>query len=130
MATWADVQNHLRTKYGRHIGADNPNLIALDFECSGGRAQRILISTFEAVSKGWILFRSRVCERSLLDPEEALRRNSGFAVGFLALAEDHYELVYTTQLDTLDLDELELPLHVLTDTADQMERELTGSDRW
>lgn len=130
MKTWADVQSHLGTKYAEHISVVNPNLLALDFPCSGGRAQRILISTFEAMGKGWVLFRSRVCERSRIDPEEALRRNSGFAVGFLAIAEDFYELVYTTQLNTLDLDELELPIHVLTDTADQLEREFTGGDRW
>lgn len=130
MATWAEVQHHLRKKYASQISADNPNLMALDFPCSGQRAQRILLSTFEAVGKGWVLFRSRVCERARIDPEEALRRNAGFAVGFLAISEDHYELVYTAQLNTLDLDELELPLHVITDTADQLEREFTGGDNW
>ncbi len=112
------------------LAVSENNMLALDFECEGGRAQRILISSFEALGKNWILFRSRVCERSRLDPEEALRRNAGFAVGFLALSEDFYEIVYTTQLNTLDIDELELPLHSLTDTADQLERELTGTDRW
>ncbi len=128
MATWNDVQNHVRGKY--KIAQEDPNLIALDFECTDGRAQRILISSFEAMGKTWVLFRSRVCEISRLDPREALRRNASFAVGFLAISEDFYELVYTTQLNTLDIDELELPLHGLTDTADELERELTGTDRW
>lgn len=128
MATWTNVQSHLRSKYKLYL--DEPNLIALDFECEDGRAQRVLVSTFDAMGKSWILFRSRVCELQRLEPEEALRRNAGFAVGFLALSEDHYEIVYTTQLNTLDIDELELPLHALTDTADQLERELTGTDLW
>jgi hypothetical protein len=128
VATWTDVQNHLR---GRYVFAEEqPNLIALDFECQGGRAQRILISAFSALNKKWLLFRSRVCERSRLDPEEALRRNSIFAVGYLALSEGFYEIVYTEQLDTLDIDELEIPLRALSDTADDLERELTGTDRW
>lgn len=128
MATWQDVQNLLKSRYV--LAEDRQNLMALDFECQNGRAQRILVSPFGALGKNWILFRSRVCERSLLEPEEALRRNAGFAVGFLALSEDFYEIVYTTQLETLDVDELEIPLRALSDTADELERELTGVDRW
>ncbi len=128
MATWGEIQNHIRGKY--RLAVEEPNMLALDFECDDGRAQRILISSFEAMGKNWILFRSRVCELSRLDPEEALRRNASFAVGFLALSENHYEIIYTAQLNTLDIDELELPLHSLSDTADQLERELTGTDRW
>lgn len=128
MITWDEVRSYLKQNY--RIAIDEPNLLALDFECKDGRAQRILVSSFEAMHKAWVLFRSRVCERSRLDPIEALRRNSGFAVGFLALSEDHYEIVYTAQLNTLDIEELEVPLHALTETADQLERELTGADRW
>jgi hypothetical protein len=128
MATWESVRDHLRQKYP--ISVDKEKLIALDFVCADNRAQRILVSVFEAMGRQWVLFRSRVCEQSLLDPIEALKRNSGFAVGFLAVSEGHYEIVYTAQLNTLDPDELELPLHALTDTADKLERELTGTDRW
>ena len=128
MATWNDVTKHLRSRY--QIALEEPNLIALDFECADGRAQRILVSAFDAMGKSWLLFRSRVCELARMDPLEALRRNSSFAVGFLAVAEGHYEICYTTQLNTLDIDELELPLHALTETADELERELTGTDRW
>jgi len=128
VATWQDVQNLLKNRYV--LAEDRQNLMALDFECDGGRVQRILVSPFTALGKSWILFRSRVCERSRLDPAEALRRNSGFAVGFLALADDFYEIVYTTLLETLDVDELAIPLRALSDTADALERELTGTDRW
>lgn len=128
MATWVDIQQHLRSRY--KLAVDEENLAALDFECEGGRAQRILISSFPAMGKKWVLFRSRVCEQSRLNPVEALRKNSDFAVGFLAISENHYEIVYTAQLNTLDIDELELPLHVLSETADRLEKELTGSDRW
>lgn len=128
MATWTDVQKHLRGKY--RLSADEPNLVAIDFETTQGRAQRILVSSFDALGKSWVLFRSRVCEESELDPVDALRRNAGFAVGFLALAEGHYEVVYTAQLGTLDINELEVPLDALTVTADELEKELTGRDRW
>ena len=128
MATWEDVQSHLRNKYP--ISVDDKKMMAIDFACTDGRAQRILVSVFEAMGKQWVLFRSRVCEQSRLDPIEALKRNSGFAVGFLALAEGHYEIAYTAQLNTLDPDELEVPLHAITETADKLEKELTGSDRW
>jgi hypothetical protein len=128
MTTWDDVLAHLRSTY--RLTVDEPGKVVLDFECDEERAQRIVVSTFEAMGKGWVLFRSRVCELSRLDPVEALRRNSTFAVGFLAISDEHYEICYTSQLDTLDIDELELPLHALTDTADTLERELTGTDRW
>ena len=128
MATWSDVQNHLRSRYA--LAEDRPDLVALKFECAGARAQLIQVSSFSALGRGWVLFRSRVCEQSRMDPVEALRRNSRFAVGFLALTDGYYEIAYTAQLETLDIDELEIPLRVLSDTADELERELTGTDQW
>lgn len=128
MATWEDVKTHLRTKF--QIMQEDRSYVVLNFSLSQNRTQRIVINSFEAMNKRWLLFRSRVCERARLDPEEALRRNSSFAVGFLALSEGFYEVVYTVQLDTLEVDELLIPIYALVDTADQLERELTGGDAW
>lgn len=128
MATWDDVKQHLRSKF--QIMQEDRSFVVLNFALNQNRAQRIVISAFEAMNKRWLLFRSRICERARLDPEEALRRNSSFAVGFLALSEGFYEVVYTVQMDTLEIDELEIPIFAIVDTADQLERELTGGDTW
>jgi hypothetical protein len=128
VVTWDDVKKHLRGKF--QIMQEDHAYVVLNFALHQNRSQRIVISSFEAMNHRWLLYRSRICERARLDPEEALRRNSSFAVGFLALSEGFYEVVYTLQMDTLEVDELEIPIYALVDTADQLERELTGSDTW
>ena len=130
MASWADVQTHMRANY--KLVADEPTWMSLDFRFPNGRLQRIILTTFEALGKHWIGFRSRICKRSQMDPEVAVLKNGNFAVGFIGLsgegADAFYEFVYTTVLETLDPDELELPLHVVTRTADELEAELTKED--
>jgi hypothetical protein len=130
MATWADVQSHMRSNY--HLAADEPAWLSLDFQFENKRLQRIVLSTFEALGKHWVCFRSRICRRDQMEPEEACRRTAGFAVGAIGLSgegtEAWYEMIYSAQLESLDPDELELPLHVICDTADRLEDEFTKGD--
>ncbi len=130
MATWADVQAHMRSNY--HLAADEPQWLSLDFQFENKRLQRIVLSTFEALGKHWVCFRSRICRKDQMSPEAACRKTAGFAVGAIGLVgegdQSWYEMIYATQLESLDPDELELPLHVICRTADEIEAEVTKED--
>ncbi|MBI2895363.1 MAG: hypothetical protein HYY06_17545 [Deltaproteobacteria bacterium] len=130
MATWAEVQNHMRSTYT--LAADQPEWLSLDFQFENKRLQRIILSTFQALGKNWVSFRSRICRREQMDPEVAVRKTGNFAVGAIGLIGEgdnaYYEMIYSTMLETLDPEELELPLHVICRTADEIEAEITHED--
>ena len=124
MPTWADVQEYARSKY--KLAADDENSFKLVFEYENDRLQAVIVSRFEAMGREWCDFASAACKLDQLSPEQALKKNFEFAVGALCLDEDIYVVRYSVQLDTMDMEEFELPLHVVATTADKIEREFAG----
>ena len=128
MPTWSDVQEYARSKY--ELTEDTENNFKLFFEYQNDRLQAVIVSRFEAMGREWVDFASACAKREDLDPEVALQRNFGFAVGGLCLDKGVYVVRYSVQLDTMDMDEFELPLHVVARTADKLEQEITGKDEF
>ena len=128
MPTWSDVQEYARSKY--ELTEDNENSFKLIFEYQNDRLQAVIVSRFEAMGREWVDFASACAKREDLDPEVALQRNFGFVVGGLCLDKGVYVVRYSVQLDTMDMDEFELPLHVVARTADKLEQEITGKDEF
>ena len=129
MAAWEDVRRFLEEHY-RVTEADDERLgVLLSFD--NQRRQHVTVYRFEAYDRQWLGFETRICRKELLEPEEACRLNVKMPVGHVALdSEGFYVARHTALLDTLDLDELLLPLHVVTSLADKLEEELTGRDVW
>lgn len=135
MPTWAEIQEYARTKY--KLAEDNPDSFKLVFEYQNRRLQAVIVSRFEAMQREWVDFASACCRRDQMDPEVALERNFSFAVGALALDTldenpDHkiYVVRYSVLLATMDMDEFELPLHVVASTADKLEQEFARNDEF
>lgn len=128
MPTWSEIQEYARSKY--ELSEDNENSFKLIFEYQNDRLQAVIVSRFEAMNREWVDFASACCKREELEPEQALQRNFGFAVGALCLDDDVYVVRYSVQLDTMDMEEFELPLHVVARTADKLEQEITGKDEF
>jgi hypothetical protein len=126
MPTWAEVKEYARSKYD--LAEDSENSFKLVWEYGNNRLQQIVVSRFEAMEREWCDFASPACKRDELDPETALKKNYGFALGALCLDGDVYVVRYSTQMATMDLDEFELPLHVVASTADQIEAEFSSND--
>jgi hypothetical protein len=85
-----------------------------------GRLQRINVRRFTAFNEEWIELTSAACKKEEMSPEVALRKNINFAVGALCLAGAPGQ----------ELDEFELPLHVVASTADQLEMEFSAGDQF
>ncbi len=126
MPSWGEVQEYARSKY--KLAEDNENNFKLVFEYQNKRLQAVIISRFEAMNRDWCDFASACCKLNEMSPETALRKNMGFAVGAIALDRDIYVVRYTCQMGTMDMEEFELPLHVVASTADQIEQEFSASD--
>lgn len=126
MPTWAEIQAYVREKYTLH--EDEEKHFTLVWEYRNNRYQKITVTQFEAMNKEWVDFASAACRRDQLAMEVALERNFGFALGALSLDGDVYVVRYSTLMETMDLDELEIPLHVVAQTADELEQEFADTD--
>ena len=126
MPSWAEVQDYVRKQYKLH--EDNDDSFKLIWEFRNNRFQMITVTRFTAMDREWVEFTSAACRRDEMPPEVALTKNFQFAVGAIALDGDVYVVRYSAQLATMDLDELELPLHVVAQTADSIEAEFTRKD--
>ncbi|NOY90500.1 MAG: hypothetical protein GXP55_04760 [Deltaproteobacteria bacterium] len=128
MPTFDEVREYAKSRY--EFSEDSAERFSLVFEYESGRMQKVVISRFEAMDREWCDFASACCSREQLSPEDAVRKNWDFAVGALALEGDTYVIRYSLSLATMNLAEFELPLHVVARTADTLERELTGGDKF
>lgn len=128
MPSWGEVQEYARSKY--KLAEDNENSFKLVFEYQSKRLQAVIISRFEAMNRDWCDFASACCKLNEMNPEVALRKNMQFAVGAICLDRDIYVIRYTVQMGTMDMEEFELPLHVVASTADAIEQEFSASDQF
>ena len=127
MAGWSDVKGLAKAKF--KVTHDDGDTFEVLFEYKTGRHQKVVVTHFEAFECTWVRFRSMVCRKDEMDPSVALAWNSEFSVGALALMDDHYAILHSTPLDTLDPEELERPLRILAYVADTLERDYTrGKD--
>ncbi|MFT5357091.1 MAG: hypothetical protein ACI9KE_004322 [Polyangiales bacterium] len=126
MPTWSEVQDYARSKY--KLAEDNENSFKLVFEYENDRLQAVIISRYEAMGREWCDFASAACTVEQMPPATALRKNFEFAVGALTLDQDIYVVRYSVQMATMDMEEFELPLHVVSTTADKIEQEFGKSD--
>ncbi|MEM7606649.1 MAG: hypothetical protein AAF411_14930 [Myxococcota bacterium] len=126
MPTWSEVQEYARSKY--KLDQDNENSFKLVFEYANERLQAVIVSRYEAMGREWCDFASAACKLEQMPPEVALKKSFEFAVGALTLDEDIYVVRYSVQLATMDMEEFELPLHVVATTADKIEQEFGDQD--
>lgn len=133
MPTWAEVQEYARSKY--NLAEDHEYHFSLVFVYGdSGRAQKVLIRRFTAFNQEWIDFSSACCQKDEMHPIVALKKNADFAVGNLCLdgpeGQELYIFRYSVPLATMDMEEFELPLHVVASTADQLEGQFAAGDRF
>lgn len=126
MPTWDEVKEFARSKYD--LADETEDSFKLVWEYGNQRRQQIVVSCFTAMDRDWCDFTSAACRRDQLDAAVALERNFQLAMGALCLDGEVYVVRYSTALATMDLEEFELPLHVIASTADQLEHEFAGGD--
>ena len=127
MPSWTDVKLLAASRY-KMIHDDGESFEVL-FDYKTGRHQKIMVTHLHAFNVPWIRFRSFVCHRNDMDPLVALAWNAELSLGALALIDDHYAVLHTTALDTLDPEEFDRPLRIISIVADKLEKDYTrGKD--
>ena len=128
MPTWGEIQEYARSKY--KLAKDEEHWFSLVFAYDSDRRQLVRCKHFKAFDQDWIEFASACCKHDEMSPAVALKKNNDYAVGGIALDGDVYIFKYTIPLTNLDIDEFELPLHVVASTADQIEGQFAAQDKF
>jgi hypothetical protein len=127
MPTWAEIKEYAVSKYT--LNHNEERYFSLTWEYDGGRSQMIWVRNYQSMDRDWIEFRTFVCHGGDMDPLLALQKNAEFTIGALAVDGDgDYMMIHNAPLAGLDPDEFELPLMVLSRTADQLEQEHSAKD--
>lgn len=128
MPSWGEIQEYARSKY--KLSRDEDDHFALIFSFPDGRSQQIFVKRFDAFEQECIEFRTPVCKQEDMDATLALTKNAEFAIGALVLEQGLYFLMHNAMLRNLDMDDFELPLHVLASCADDLEQEHAAGDEF
>lgn len=134
MPTWSELKHFARSNYEVEDD-DDEDTFAVLFTLPGERRQLVRVSRVIAQElereREWAVFQSYVCRGRKLEPERALRKNASLLIGALAIdGAGDYFITHAAQLDTMDAAEFEVPIAQIAKTADSLEAELTGEDRY
>ena len=129
MKTWDSLRGHIKSNYV--VTEDTPDMLVLVFDVGGGRRQAVYVRKLILEGSEWAEISTPVCVEADIDSRDALERNADFVVGALALLRSG-TVVYrhSLPLKDLDLDEFEVPFHLIVNIGDRLEHEFTGADNF
>lgn len=126
MATWEDLRAYIASKY--EIESERPKSVKMWFNMDEGRRQSIVVGE---VGDDWGSILTKVAQEEQVNLRDLLVRNSEMTIGSLSLAEDGgVMLEQSFPLEILAPHAFEVMLHTMLLTADELERELTGEDKY
>jgi hypothetical protein len=128
MATWADVVEYVHSRY--NVADERPNMIKLVFEVGGLRTQVVFIwrlALMDGVEE-WVQIESPFGVLGQVDLAAALQQVSETVCGGIALYNNTVTFRHAVPLENMNINEFERPLTLVTSTADNFERALTGGD--
>ena len=129
MSTWADLVTYVHSNY--KVSDESQNSIKLVFETGNLRSQVVVLwhLTLER-GEEWVQIESPFGELGQVDLNAALQHVGNTVCGGLALVGNLVTFRHSLPLANININEFEGPLHMVTGTADQLERTLTGGDRF
>jgi len=130
MATWGDVVTYVRSTY--KIADEKPDAIKLVFEVGGLRTQVVMLwhLTLAGGSDEWVQIESPIGPIASVDLRRALETVGDTVCGGLGKLGDLVTFRHAVPLDNININELEVPLALVTSTADDLERKLVGGDQY
>jgi hypothetical protein len=133
LANWEQLKKFVHDNYV--VSDDVGGGLKLEFVGEDKRTQLMFITYFSLNngSEGWVTLESPVGKTSEIDLTRALAGAGGVVCGGLALWDADPNLVmmkHALPLENLDANELVRPMQLLATSADKLEQELTGEDRF
>ena len=126
MATWNDIQKHMRGRY--KLADDQPDMMSMVWTYEEGRHQKIIVRRFEAAGQDMVEFKSAFARKGQVEPEVLLRDNAQLPLATAALSGDVYLVVYNALIRTLDDASFEFILARVAAVADTLEEKYGSSD--
>ena len=128
MATWNDVVGYVRNNY--KVAEEGPNKIKLIFDTGDLRSQMVFIwhVTLDQGNEEWVQIESPFGELGTLNLAHALQHLADMVCGGMGLVGNVVTYRHAVPLENLNINEFERPLALVTTTADNLERALTGGD--
>jgi hypothetical protein len=130
MASWTELTDYVRANY--KIADEQPDLVKMIFNTGGLRSQIVLLAhqVLRDGSEEWVLIESPVGPVAKIDLQSALRQVGQMVCGGAGMVGDLLTIRHAVPLVNLDINEFERPLHLVTVTADRLEKELIGGDEF
>jgi hypothetical protein len=130
VATWNDLQAYIHNYY--HVEDEGDDFIKLRFDVGGLRSQVVVVwhRRLSGTNEDWIQIESAIGELGQVDLEKAVKQVGETLVGGLSLLGNLVTFRHAVPLEDLSINEFESPLQLVTTAADQLERDLTGRDRY
>ena len=125
MATWASVEDYIRTNY--KVADQSGSFLQLIFNTSAGRSQMVMVTS----AGGLVQFISPFASLQQVSIEQvfAVMRAESILLGITGV--DGTLLVTHSQLmETADAEEIDMGLGLVAETADLLEAALAGMDRY
>ena len=128
MATWTELKDYVRAHY--KIADEQSDMVKMVFGTGGLRSQVVLLVRQSLMdgTEDWVQIESPVADAKDVDLLRALKSVGQVVCGGAGMVEDLLTLRHAVPLANLDINEFERPLHLVTTTADRLEKELVGSD--
>lgn len=128
MATWEDLTGYIGNHY--KVADQQDGLVKLIFEFDDLRSQVVIVSkaTLAGGAEEWLLIQSPFAKVGAVDPNSVLEFMSDMVCGGLARIGDLLTVRHAVPLANLNINEFERPLHLVTFTADMLEKKFAGRD--
>jgi hypothetical protein len=128
MATWSDVQDHMRSSY--RLQSDEPQALAMTWSYEDGRTQRIMVRRCVADGYDMVEFKSPFARLGRAEPLELLRENVRLPFGAVALSGDVFLVVHNADLADLDVPRFDRLLQQVARLADRLEHKYGRQDEF
>lgn len=119
MATWQDLQAHMRNTY--RLQLDEADAMSMAWAYDDGRTQKIVVRRFKTGSHDMVEFKSPFAKVGAPDPLELLRENARLPVGAVALSGETYIVVHNAEVVHLSIAAFDDLLAKVAGLADRLE---------
>jgi hypothetical protein len=126
MATWADIQAHMRATY--KLQEDEPEVLRMMWTYEDDRSQKVTVRCFQAFDREMVEVKSAFALRESVDPTVVLEENSKLPLATIALSGNVYLVVYNALMESLTLEDLDFLLSRVAGVADTLEEKYVQTD--
>ena len=130
MADWQEFKAWVASKYVLLNSGDN--FFVLEFSTGAGRKQIVTVQIAEGTQFGvWAILESAIGKTSDINLKQVTDLASRFAFGGITTDGDLISLRHSVPLASLDPNEFDVPVRIIAQIADDLERGLhAGTDQY